>query len=73
MVDGKDAGSVGNLVGNVIERDTDTIVFRFDPAAFRIGAALSFTGILMLAAMVLGRKKLDSYLANIEGRSRRTG
>lgn len=59
--------SVGNMNGIQLQSDTDTIAFTFDPLDYKIGVFLTLCGIILLAALIIKRNRVQEYLSKLSG------
>jgi hypothetical protein len=65
-VNSKDAVITSNMPGSVIQGDTSTITFRYDPLDAKMGMFLSVIGILALIALFIKRREFERFLKRVE-------
>jgi len=65
-VNNADAKSSGNMVSGVLQKDTGTIVFRYDPLDMKVGAFLTIIGIAVLVALFVKRKEFENLLNGLD-------
>jgi hypothetical protein len=65
-VNNKDAIKTSNMPGSLIQADTSTITFRYDPLDAKAGLFLTVIGILALIALFMKRRELERYLKSMK-------
>jgi hypothetical protein len=65
-INNADAKSSGNMVGGVLQKDTGTIAFRFDPPDVKVGTLLTIIGIVALAVLIVKRKEFEKLLKGLD-------
>jgi len=63
-VNGGPAQSNGNMVWKRLSGDSSSVRFSFEPSDYRIGIAMSCSGVLLIAFLLYRRRMIDSYLAD---------
>lgn len=61
-----DAVKMVSMPGGLIQTETLTITFRYDPLEAKVGIFLSVIGLLTLIALYIKRKEFEKYIKNIE-------
>jgi len=63
------------MVSGVLQKDTGTIVFRYDPLDVKAGAFLTIIGIAVLLALFVKRKEFEKFLNGLDvtARSKKPG
>jgi hypothetical protein len=65
-VNNKDAVKTSNMPGSIIQDDTSTITFRYDPFDAKMGMFLSVIGILALIVLFIKRREFERFLKSVE-------
>lgn len=60
------AESTGNMVGAVVQKDTGTIVFSYDPLDVKIGALLTIIGIVALIVLLVRRTEIEKFMNGLD-------
>jgi hypothetical protein len=64
-VNNRDAVKTINMPGGLVQGDTSTITFRYDPFEAKAGLLLTVIGILSCIAVYVKRRELERYLKNL--------
>jgi hypothetical protein len=65
-VNNKDAVKTINMPGSLIQGDTSTITFRYDPFEAKAGIILTVIGILSCVTVYIKRREIERFLKSVE-------